>query len=172
VLVNEVGEGHEFLFVELAIMVLVELIKHLFRLRHFRRTVVVAIRAIVSITIMVAFVAVFAFARAIMPRTGIVTVTSLTVTIAHQRAHFFAGSLALIVAEFAVAVFIEFFQQLFADFGPGAALVFFGVVIGRIGGHCRHGQQAHSRKNKTCKQIPHVVSTFFRLVSCGPRDST
>jgi hypothetical protein len=100
-------------------MVLVELVEHFFRFGHFRRTIVMAIVSvwpIVPVAIVVPFmailavVAVFAFARPIMARTGIVTVTSLTVAIAHQRAHFFAGSLALIVAELAVAIFIEFFQ--------------------------------------------------------------
>jgi hypothetical protein len=158
VLVNVFGEGHELFFVELAVMVLVELVEHLFRFGHFGRPVVMAITSvwpIVPIAVVAAFVAiiavvpVFAFARPIMARTGIVTVTSLTVAIAHQRAHFFAGSVALVVAQFAIPVFIELFEKLCADFGPGAAFIFFGVVVAQIGSHCRRSQQAKGRDYQT-----------------------
>jgi hypothetical protein len=73
---------------------------------------------------------------------------------ATQLAHFFPRLLALVVAELAVAVFVELFYDLFAHLGARTAIT---LLAFRVGGEGRNCQQARRHEDKADKQIPHVV---------------
>ncbi len=194
VLVDVFGEGHELFFAQLAVAVLIELGKHFFGLRHFGRTIVVAIWAaavvmtvwavtismmtismmtisMMTVTIMaISIMSAAIFAVFFVPRslTAFAIVTSLTMASLHELTHFLAGFLAFIVAEFAVAVFVKLFDDLFANFGAGCAVVaFLGIAAVGICSHDSHGQQTGSREDKTTYKIPHV---FFTFPMCGLRE--
>jgi hypothetical protein len=137
VLVNEIGERHEFVFAEFPVAVLIELGEQFFRLRHlWRRTAWP--RAAIGAT------ACFAAAAFTGPRFAFAALAFAAFFVTLQPAHFFAGFRALIVAELAVLVGVELFEHLLTHLGAAFAIAFFGVFVGRVGERCH--------RHETCRQ--------------------
>lgn len=152
VLVHEVGQRLEFVFAQLVVFVLIELSKQFFWLRQFRRASGAAFR-----TAAIGTTLTFRSAAAIAAP----TLWTAATAIATQLAHFFAGLLALFVAQLAIAVFVKFLDYLLAPFDawPVVGLLCFLVLVAVFGPR-RHCQQAHGQEDNTRHEIPHVGVTL------------
>jgi hypothetical protein len=130
VFVDEVGQGHELFFAQLAVAVFIELREQLFGLGHFGRAIVMAVWTVTISIVSVAIMAI-SITPIFMPAvlTAFAIVTSLTMAFAHELAHFLTGFLAFVVAELAVAIFIELFDDFLPHFAAGGTVVaFLGVA--------------------------------------------
>lgn len=136
VFVHEISQRLEFVFAQLVVFVLIKLGKQLFRLRQFGGTIWSAFRATAIGT-----TTTFRSARPIASAAFRTTWAAAT-AIAAQLAHFFAGLLALFVAELAIAIFVELFDHLLAPFGARAVIGLLCVFIVVVGPR-RQRQQAY-----------------------------
>jgi hypothetical protein len=121
VLVHEFGELFEFVFAQLAVVVFIKLVEHLFRPGHFRRTIGATLRtslgtaprsgvAIATFSATTLFSATALFGTTFFMSPGF----TITVALAVQLAHSLASCFALRVVELAIAVFVELFEHSFA----------------------------------------------------------
>jgi hypothetical protein len=131
VLVDEFGHGFEFVFAELAVVVLIELGEHFFRLGHARR----AARAGTT----------FAASALLSGLRGLVAL--LLRCRDSQVADFVAGCFAFFFAEFAVAVFVKLPHDFFTHFGVGP-IALFGRLVILVVRHRGGGQQADRQKDE------------------------
>lgn len=153
VFVDELGKRFEFFFAELIVVVLIELREEFFRLGHHRRRTTATTRTTPSLaatrfgaaplgTATTAFwSAAFGRATPTFPRAAFaaaITITTAAADLAHLVTRFFA----LVVAEFAVAVFVELFQYFLAHFSAVATIAFFAFLVAGFsaGRHRQHSQ--------------------------------
>jgi hypothetical protein len=142
VFVDEVGERHELFFAQLAVAVFIEFREQLFGLGHFGRAIMLTVRtmSVWAMRVWIGSIGMMPLASTsvVVPAAlaALAIVTSLTMAFTHQFAHFLAGFLTLVVAQFSVAVFIELFDDFFPHLGGGGAVVaFLGVAAIGICGH-------------------------------------
>jgi hypothetical protein len=148
VVVYELGERFEFFFGKFAVVILIELVEHLFRLGHARRA---------AGTRLAFWAASAGFsAHRLHSLTRFIEVGTHALAGASAKvSHFFAGFGALVIVEFAITIFVELFDDSFAQDGV-VALAFF-LIAFLCEGAGR--QQADGQKCKTGEEIPHVVLT-------------
>lgn len=171
VFVNELGECFEFFFAQLIVVVLIELREHLFGFRHHWMRTTGATRtaptfaitgfwsaplgstatsfrtptfwAGTSWTTAARFrSATFGWTTPAFAGPAIATFTAVTTEFSHFVARFFA----LVVAELAVAVFVELFQYFLAHFSAVATVAFFAFLVARFSTG-RNRQQSQREKD-------------------------
>src|SRR5262249_13694130 len=101
-----------------------------------------------------------AFARSAF--TAAIAIATFT-TAAADFAHLIACFFALVVAELAVAVFIEVLDYFFAHLSATVITVVLAFLVAGIGAG-RDCQQPHGEKGKAGKQIPHESPHSERLL--------